>query len=184
MSTKETAYEIKLFGSPILRKKAKAVKRITDKERDTLSKMARVMYHIGGIGLAANQVGIDKSMAVVDVGDGLYKLVNPRIVKKEGAQILEEGCLSVPGVFVKVKRAKKVEVKALDESGNPVTIKAEGLMACCLQQEIDHLNGKLIVDYASLLQRLKIKKTLAKIKSGEIKRPAAQSSPSRKFNTY
>jgi peptide deformylase len=146
--------------------------------------MARVMYHIGGIGLAANQVGIDKSMAVVDVGDGLYKLVNPRIVKKEGAQILEEGCLSVPGVFVKVKRAKKVEVKALDESGNPVTIKAEGLMACCLQQEIDHLNGKLIVDYASLLQRLKIKKTLAKIKSGEIKRPAAQSSPSRKFNTY
>ena len=170
MSTTETAYEIKLFGSPILRHKAKAVRAVTDKERDILSQMARVMYAAGGVGLAANQVGIDRSMAVVDVGEGLYKLVNPRIIKKEGMQILEEGCLSVPGVFVKVKRAKKVEVKALDEWGKPVALKAEGLMAVCLQQEIDHLNGRLIVDYAPLLQKLRIKKTLAKIKSGEIKR--------------
>ena len=147
-----------------LRKKSAPVKKITLEHGEFLSKMARLMYDSGGVGLAANQIGIDMSLAVLDTGEGLYKLVNPRIVKKEGTQILEEGCLSIPGVYIKVKRAKKVEVRAEDESGNPITIKAEGLMACCLQQEIDHLNGKMIIDYAPFLQKLRLKKALAKMK--------------------
>lgn len=150
----ETNLEIKVFGNSKLRKKAKFLKQVTDEERNILSKMAQLMYDSGGIGLAATQVGIDKALAVVDVGDGLYKLVNPRIIKKEGVQDLEEGCLSVPNIYVKVKRAQKVEVSALTETGTPITIKAEGLFACCLQQEIDHLNGKLIIDYLPLPKRL------------------------------
>lgn len=159
----ETKLEIKKFGDPLLRKKTKRIKQVTQEERDILSKMAQKMYEVAGIGLAANQVGIDKCMAVVDTGEGLYKLINPRIVKKEGIQVSEEGCLSIPGVYIKVKRAKKVEVAALDEWGKPITVKAEGLMAVALQQEIDHLNGKMIIDYASLWERFKIKKALAKI---------------------
>jgi len=162
----ETKLEIKKFGDPLLRKKTKRIEQVTQEERDILSKMAQKMYEVGGVGLAANQVGIDKCMAVVDTGEGLYKLINPRIVKKEGIQVSEEGCLSAPGVYIKIKRAKKVEVAALDEWGKPITVKAEGLMAFALQQEIDHLNGKMIIDYASLWERLKIKKALAKIQKG------------------
>lgn len=160
---KETIFEIKLFGEPILREKAKVVGCISQEEKNILSKMAQMMYDSKGIGLAANQVGIGKSLAVVDIGEGLYKLINPRVIKKEETQISEEGCLSIPGVYIKVKRAKKIEVSAQDESGNHVTIKGEGLMACVLQHEIDHLNGKMILDYASFLKRLEIRKTLAKI---------------------
>ena len=162
----ETKLEIKKFGDPLLRKKTKRIEQVTQEERDILSKMAQKMYEVAGIGLAANQVGIDKCMAVVDTGEGLYKLINPRIVKKEGIQVSEEGCLSIPGVYIKVKRAKKVEVVALDERGKPIHLEADGLMAFALQQEIDHLNGKMIIDYASLWERFKIKKALAEIKKG------------------
>jgi peptide deformylase len=161
---KEIPLELRLFGDPLLRKQARRVEQVTQEERDILSKMAQKMYDVGGIGLAANQIGIDKCLAVVDVGEGLYKLINPKIIKKEGIQTVEEGCLSIPGIYIKVKRAKKVEVSALDELGKPVTLKAEGLFARALQQEIDHLNGKVILDYASFLERLKIKRRLAQIK--------------------
>lgn len=163
MLMKETNLEIKLYGNPLLRKKAKPMEKITQEERDILSKMAQIMYDKGGIGLAANQVGIDKCMAVVDTGEGLYKLINPRIIKRQGSQILEEGCLSIPGVCIKVKRAAKVKVEALNDEGQPLILEAEGLLACCLQHEIDHLKGKLILDYASFFQKLKIRKTLTKI---------------------
>jgi len=164
MSMKEIPLELRLFGDPILRKRARRVEQITQEERDILSQMAQKMYAVEGVGLAANQIGIDKCLAVVDAGEGLYKLINPKIIKKEGTQTNEEGCLSIPGIYIKVRRAKKVEVSALDELGKPVTLKAEGLFACALQQEIDHLNGKMIVDYASFLERLKIKRRLAQIK--------------------
>lgn len=163
MSTKETNLKIKLFGNSILRKKTQPVECVTAEERDILSKMAQMMYDKGGIGLAANQIGIDKCMAVVDVGCGLYKLINPRIIKKEGSQIMEEGCLSIPGVCVKVKRASKVKVEALNENGQPISLESEGLLACCLQHEIDHLKGKLILDYATFWKKWKIKKTLIEI---------------------
>lgn len=159
----EILSEIKIIGCPVLQKKTALVLRVTQAERELLSKMAQVMYEERGIGLAANQIGVDKCMAVIDVGDGLYKLVNPRIIKKEGKQSSEEGCLSIPGASVNINRAKKVEVNALNEMGEPVTLRAEGLMACCLQHEIDHLNGKTIFDYASFFQKRKIKKTLLKL---------------------
>ncbi len=160
----ETALKIRLFPEPVLRKKASLVKKITDEHRILLSKMAQAMYAGSGIGLAASQVGISEAMIVADIGSGLYKLINPSVVKKQGAQALEEGCLSIPGVCIKVKRANRVLIKAWDEKGSPLTIEAEGLLACVLQHEIDHLRGKLIVDYASLVEKIRIKKKLKDLK--------------------
>ncbi|MBU1727366.1 MAG: peptide deformylase [Candidatus Omnitrophica bacterium] len=161
---KETALRIRIFGDQALRKKAKSVKELTTKHREYLSAMARLMYEGDGIGLAAPQVGLSEAMIVIDIGSGLFKLVNPKIIKIEGRQVLEEGCLSVPGVCIKVKRAKKVKVKALDESGRQIVIDAEDLFACVLQHEIDHLNGKLIVDYASIIDKVRIKNKLEELK--------------------
>ena len=141
-----------------------AVKRITAVHRDILSQMAQLMYEAGGVGLAAPQVGINEAMIVADTGTGLYKLINPKIVKREGSQVTQEGCLSIPGITVKVKRAKKITLKAQDESANPVTIQAEGLLACVFQHEIGHLKGKLIVDYATFFKRLNIQKKLEELK--------------------
>lgn len=161
---KETALRIRVFGDSVLRKKAKPVTEITDKHRDNLTQMARLMYESSGVGLAAPQVGVNQAMLVADIGTGLYKLINPRIVKKQGRQTLEEGCLSVPGVCIKIKRAKKITVKAKDANSNPVTIEAEDLFACVLQHEIDHLYGKLIVDYAGIFQKIAIRKKIAEFK--------------------
>ena len=164
MSTQETKLKIRVFGDPALRKKAKPVKGITENHRNILSQMARLMYDASGIGLAASQVAIHESMIVVDIGSGLYKLINPKVIEIEGRQELEEGCLSVPGVCLKIKRAMKIKVKALDESGKPVSIDAGGLLSCVLQHEIDHLKGKLIVDYASFFDKFKIRKRLEELK--------------------
>lgn len=160
----KTALKIKLYPDPVLRKKTYLVKEITSEQRDILGKMAQLMYENSGIGLAAPQVSIDASMIVVDIGTGLYKLINPRIIKREGSEAQEEGCLSIPGVCIKVKRAKKILVQAQDEFAKPVTIEAEDLLACVFQHEIDHLKGRLIVDYASFFQRLKIRKKLEELK--------------------
>ncbi|MFA5361938.1 MAG: peptide deformylase [Candidatus Omnitrophota bacterium] len=154
---------IRTLGDPVLRKKAKKVKQITAGHRQLLSKMARTMYAAGGVGLAAPQVGNDEALIVIDAGTGLYKLINPKIVKKEGRQALEEGCLSVPGVSVKVKRAKKIIVQALDEDALPLTIEAQNLLAVVFQHEIDHLEGKLIIDYASFFKKMLLKKKIKKI---------------------
>ena len=158
----KTGLKIRAFGDPYLRKKAQVVDEVTDRHRQVLSEMAKLMYEASGIGLAAPQVGISEEMIVVDCGSGLYKLINPKIIKRQGRQALEEGCLSVPGVCVKVKRANKITAQAIDTEGKNITLDAEGLFACVLQHEIDHLKGKLIIDYASLLQRRRIKKTLTK----------------------
>lgn len=164
MSTAQIRLRIRFFGDPALRKKAKPVPKITERHRELLSQMSRLMYDASGIGLAAPQVGLAESMIVVDIGSGLYKLVNPKIKERLASQSLEEGCLSIPGVCIKVRRAKKVKVEALDENGKPVSVEAEGLFACVLQHEIDHLSGRLIVDYASFMGRLKIKKKLLDLK--------------------
>ena len=161
---KEIELKIKVFGAPVLRKKARPVKKVTPRERDILSRMSRLMYDSAGIGLAAPQAGFSECMIVADIGSGLYKLINPVVVKKEGRQKIEEGCLSVPGVCIKVARAKKVRVEAIDENGRPQRIEAEGLFACVLQHEIDHLKGKLIVDYASVIDKFRIKKQLRELK--------------------
>jgi peptide deformylase len=105
---------------------------------------------------------------VVDIGDGLYKLINPKIVKKAGKQAISEGCLSVPGVCIKVKRAKQIWVEAKDENNQQIEIQAKDLLACVLQHEIDHLKGKLIIDYASFVDKLRIKQKLKVLKTKNI----------------
>ncbi len=160
----ETSLKIKLFGDPVLRKKAKPVLKITAQHREILNLMAKTMYEDSGIGLAAPQVGVSAQLIVIDIGEGLRKLVNPRIIKREGKQVMQEGCLSVPGVCIKVKRAKNIWLEALNEFSQPVKLAAKDLFACVLQHEIDHLKGKMIVDYASFLEKLRIKKKLAKLK--------------------
>ncbi len=148
--------KIRIFGDPVLRKKAKPVKLVTAQYREILAAMAKSMYTGVGIGLAAPQVGISAQLIVVDIGDGLLKLANPKIIKKLGRQVIQEGCLSVPGVCIKVRRAKQVWVEALGENNCPLKLVAKDLFACVLQHEIDHLKGKLIVDYAPLLERMRI----------------------------
>ena len=165
MSTPKTTSKIKIFGSPVLREKSRTVSRVGDEHRQRLSEMAQIMYSSAGIGLAAPQIGVAEAMIVVDVGSGLYKVINPRIVKRAGRQANQEGCLSVPGICIKIRRARKVTVKGLDENAKPVTIDAEGLLACVFQHEIDHLKGKLIVDYASLIDKIKIKGKLQQLKA-------------------
>ncbi len=160
----ETALKIRLFGDPKLRKRSRLVERIGQSHRNILSQMAKLMYDNSGIGLAAPQVGINEFMVVADIGSGLYKLINPKVVKKEGRQSMEEGCLSIPGVCVKVNRARKILIKAQDESGKPLVIEAEDLLARVLQHEIDHLKGKLIIDYASFFERLKMKGKIEALK--------------------
>jgi len=160
----ETKLKVNIFGDPVLRKKAKPVQEVTAEHRKILNLMAESMYEHSGIGLAAPQVGISAQLIVVDIGEGICKLVNPKIVKRQGRQAIQEGCLSVPGASVKVKRAKQVWVEALDENNCALKIEAKDLFACVLQHEIDHLEGKLIVDYASLLEKLRIKRKIAALK--------------------
>lgn len=160
----ETVLKIRLVGDPVLSDGVKRVEKVTDYHRKVLSGMARFMYEVQGVGLAAPQVGINESLIVVDVGSGLYKLANPEIITCEGESSAEEGCLSVPGVGVKVKRAKKITIKALDEDGKDVSIEAEGLLARAFQHELDHLNGKLIIDHASASEKPRISKKIEEIK--------------------
>jgi len=161
---KKTELKIRKFGDASLRKRSVPVKKITAEHRDILSAMAQLMYEDGGIGLASSQVGIGEAMIVVDTGNCLYKVVNPKIVMCRGTQVNLEGCLSVPGVNIKVKRARKIKLTGLDENGQPLNLEAENLLACVFQHEIDHLKGKLIVDYASFLEKIKIARALKELK--------------------
>lgn len=154
------------FPDERLRKKAVAVPFVDDKIRQLVDDMLQLMYQSKGVGLAATQVNVQKRVVVIDVSENKDKplcLINPEIVGQEGAEESEEGCLSVPGFYEKVKRAEKVRVKALDRDGKPFELEADQLLAVCLQHEIDHLDGKLFVDYLSPLKRQRIKKKLDKI---------------------
>jgi len=146
--------EIVCFPNTCLRKKTAKVLKVSDEENRILDEMAKIMCLKGGVGLAACQVGIDKQLAVIDIGDGIMKLINPTIVKKEGCETQEEGCLSIPEATIKVRRAEKVTVEYLNERGEAVKIVAHGLLARVLQHEIDHLCGKLIIDYLSPMKKL------------------------------
>jgi len=154
--------KIRCFPDPILKKKTQRVSRVTAAERADLCDMAETMYLSQGIGLAANQVGIDKQLVVVDVGDGLMKLVNPILGKCRGRERMEEGCLSVPGALVKIGRFRTVAVACLNEEGEPVTFEASGLLARAIQHETDHLLGKTILDHLNPIRRMLVKKRLTK----------------------
>lgn len=132
----------------ILRKKAKAIEKVNGRIRTLLEDMAETMYYANGVGLAAPQVGILRRLVVIGDGTGLIKLINPVIVKADGDQQEMEGCLSIPGIYGRVKRPAKVVIKALDENGEPFDLEGTGLLARILCHEIDHLNGVLFIDKA------------------------------------
>ncbi|MFA5068864.1 MAG: peptide deformylase [Candidatus Omnitrophota bacterium] len=143
------------YPDPCLRKKCRRVEVVDDGIRRLLEDMAMTMYAANGVGLAACQVGRDIRVIVIDVGHGLLKLVNPQIIKAQGVSKMEEGCLSVPDIYVKVNRKKRLTVSALDSNGNPLMLKADGgLLAHAFGQEIDHLNGKLIIDYLPFYKKI------------------------------
>ena len=147
-------YKVVLTGDPVLRRIAHPVKEVNDNIKKLLNNMAETMYHAKGVGLAAPQVGISKRVIVVDIGEGLFKLVNPEIVSSSGIQDGAEGCLSLPDVVGNVKRSERVTVKALDENGDEVTIEATGYLARAFQHEIDHLNGIIFTDKATAIERV------------------------------
>jgi len=127
--------------------------------------LAETMYAAPGLGLAATQVDVHKQVIVVDVSerrDSLVMLVNPKIVEACGVSDIEEGCLSVPGVYDIVERAERVKVRAYDQNGNPFTLEAQGLLAVCIQHEMDHLKGKVFVEYLSQLKQQRVRARLAK----------------------
>ncbi|WP_346896165.1 peptide deformylase [Clostridium sp. UBA7503] len=139
--------KIRLSNDEILRKKSKVVEKVDDRIRLILNDMADTMYNTeNGGGLAAPQVGILKRLVVMDMGQGLIKLVNPEIIHKEGEQKVVEGCLSIPDTWGKLKRPAKVIVQALDENGKEVTFTGTGDLAKCFCHEIDHLDGILFTD--------------------------------------
>jgi len=155
---------MRIVGDPVLRTVVRQVREITQEDRKLLSWMAQLMYEASGIGLAAPQIGVSKAFVVIDEGNGLYKLANPRIINGSGWLTQEEGCLSVPGVGIKVRRLKSIVVEAMDEDGKKITIEAQGLLARVFQHEIDHLNGKLIIDHASLIEKMKYRKAIEALK--------------------
>ncbi len=154
------------FPDERLRKKAAEVGIVDGNIKKLVNDMLETMYSAKGIGLAATQVNVHQRIVVIDVSEEKDKplcLINPEIIEKEGIEESEEGCLSVPGFFEKVKRAERIKVKALDKEGKPFELEADNLLAVCIQHELDHLEGKLFVDYISSLKRQRIKKKLDKI---------------------
>ena len=148
-----------------LRNKAKPVQQVDGAVRTLVDDMFETMYDAPGIGLAATQVNVDKRVLVIDISeekDNPLCFINPEIVARDGEEKMEEGCLSVPGIFETVTRADLVRVRALDRDGNEFEMEADGLLAVCIQHEIDHLDGKLFVDYLSSLKRTRIRKKLEK----------------------
>ncbi|MBU2541569.1 MAG: peptide deformylase [Candidatus Omnitrophica bacterium] len=163
--------QIKIYGDSILRKKCVAIREVADEEKRIFQEMVNLMREAGGVGLAACQVGLNKQMLVVDLGDKALKLANPKICLAQGSQSIEEGCLSLPEIRVKVKRAKKIKVKALNEHNQKITLSAEDLLAVVIQHEIDHLKGRLLIDYLpwyrriGAMRKLKSKRTSSKSES-------------------
>jgi peptide deformylase len=153
------------FPDPRLRNKAKPVTEVTDEVRTLIDDMFETMYDAPGIGLASVQVNAPQRVIVVDISEDRSEplaLINPEILSKEGVEEMDEGCLSVPGVYETVQRADRVRIRYLDRDGNNVEMDADGLLAVCIQHEIDHLDGKLFVDYLSNLKRQRIRKKLEK----------------------
>ncbi|MES9862209.1 MAG: peptide deformylase [Candidatus Thiodiazotropha sp. LLP2] len=153
------------FPDPRLRNKAKPVVQVDDSIRRLIDDMLETMYQAPGIGLAATQVNVAKRVVVIDLSEEKNQplcLINPEILEKDGVEQMEEGCLSVPGVYESVSRADRIRFSALDRDGVPFEEEAEGLLAVCVQHELDHLDGKLFVDYLSSLKRQRIRKKLEK----------------------
>ncbi len=157
--------DILYYPDKRLRTVAKPVETVDDSIKKLVDDMFETMYEAPGIGLAATQVNVHQQIIVIDVSeekDQPLCLINPSIIAEQGTEICDEGCLSVPDVYETVERAEKVTVKALDQNGDEYTLDADELLAVCIQHEIDHLKGKLFVDYLSPLKLQRIKKRLLK----------------------
>ena len=151
------------FPDPRLRKKASPVEAVDDALRALIDDLFETMYDAPGIGLAATQVDVHRRLLVADVSNDQtepYALINPKILEKDGVVVTDEGCLSVPGFYEAVERAEHIRVKYLNRDGEEVDMEAEGMLAVCIQHEIDHLDGKLFVDYLSEAKRQRIRKRL------------------------
>lgn len=157
--------EILHFPDPRLRTRAKPVDEVDDAVRQLVDDMFETMYAAPGIGLAATQINVHQRVVVIDVSqdqDQPRVFINPEVLEKDGVEEMDEGCLSVPGIYERVQRAERIRVRALDRDGQLFEEPADGLLAVCIQHEIDHLDGKLFVDYLSSLKRNRIRKKLEK----------------------
>ncbi len=153
------------YPDPRLRLRAQPVNVVDGNIRTLVDDMAETMYAAPGIGLAAIQINVPLRVVVIDLSEtraALQVFINPEIVERDGKQVFEEGCLSVPGIFGEVERAQHIRVRALDRDGKPFELETEGLLATCIQHEIDHLNGKVFVDYLSRLKQSRIRKKIEK----------------------
>ena len=157
--------EVLTYPDPRLRKQAVPVKTVDDDVRRLIDDMTETMYAAPGIGLAAVQVNVQKRVIVIDISEDqsdLRVFINPEITEKSGEQESEEGCLSVPGVYAPVTRANSIVVRALDKNGAEFTLETSGMLAVCIQHEVDHLEGKVFVDYLSRMKQERIRKKLSK----------------------
>jgi peptide deformylase len=157
--------DILIYPDPRLHAKALQVEQVNSRIQKLIEDMAETMYEAPGIGLAAPQVNVFERIIVIDISDSsdsLLTMVNPEIINKTGNTEQEEGCLSVPGIYAQVSRDEKIRVRALDKTGKQFELDAEGLLAVCIQHEIDHLDGKVFVDYLSRLKQDRIKKKMLK----------------------
>lgn len=157
--------EILVYPDPRLRTIAQPVDNVDDEIRQLVRDMTETMYDANGIGLAATQVDVHKQVIVMDLSeerDQPRVLINPKIVEKNGEQVYDEGCLSVPEYYAPVKRAEQIKITALDQQGEIYELEADGLLAICIQHEMDHLQGKVFVDYLSRLKQDRVRKKLVK----------------------
>ena len=160
--------EIVTYPDPILKKKAEFVENIDEDIQNLIDTMSKLMYQLSGIGLAANQVGVEKRVIIFDIdykekGKNLTVVINPEIIVAEDKIEFEEGCLSVPDFQGKISRKKYIQVQGLDRDGKPINIEAEDLTAICIQHEIDHIDGTLILDHVSHLKRNIYKRKVEKL---------------------
>ena len=154
---------VKIYGSEVLRDKAEAIPELTGEVRLLVERMKESMYYHQGVGLAANQVGVPKRLFVSDDGNGFRAFINPAIVEADGREEAEEGCLSLPGIYVDIGRAFRITVDYLDQEGEERRLDAEGLLARIIQHELDHLDGILISDRAGFLAKKMISGKLKKL---------------------
>ncbi len=157
--------DILYYPDPQLRKIAAPVANVDGRVAGLVDNMLETMYHAPGIGLAATQINVHERIVVIDVsdeGDSPLVLINPELLASDGSAETQEGCLSIPGIYETITRPSDVRIAGLDREGNPFEMDADGILAVCIQHEIDHLDGKLFVDYLSPLKRNRIRKKMIK----------------------
>ena len=163
------AYEIRTYGDPVLKSTALEIQKIDDKLVRLTDEMFDIMYDAPGIGLAAPQIGVQKKLFVYDIGDGADVLINPEIVEASGEWVYEEGCLSIPGLYVEMIRPKEVLLKGINLDGEEITVEADELLSRLFQHELDHLNGVLMFDRMTPEQRVEAMAEYRRLHEGEEK---------------